>query len=280
MKEGVGVGTVLDGRITLQWELVRTERFSVYRGYDARHQTIVGVTLCAEASHLMQYTEEALHLIRLSDFGSHSRRRIGGYSNRWKTCHIGSGSEHGLSYEAWKINPDLLEQPYRQGNFSTATKKMLLHAAGEQCQLCRSTHQLEVDHIVPVRFGGTAEPTNGMVLCTACHRAKTTVQFRCLDRSEWGVTPNRYGLEHLRGEPPYQLALPDEPVQAFLTKHDVWLHITTHASALLKLLPPIDPEEELKALTVLRKQKAAELKLSRRARGGRTKNNGKGNVDS
>jgi len=112
MEEDIGEGTVLDGRITLQWELVRTEQFKVYRGYDARHRIIVGVTICVEASQIAQYTDEALHLVRLSDFGSRSHRRIGGYKvydGRWKTCHIVRGSEHGISYTAWELNHSALK---------------------------------------------------------------------------------------------------------------------------------------------------------------------------
>jgi len=73
--------------------------------------------------------------------------------------------------------------------------------------------------------------------------------------------------------------LPNEPVHAFSTKHDVWLYVTTHASALLKLLPPLDAMAELKALEALRKQQAEQPKLSRRALSRRTKNNGT-DVDS
>lgn len=45
----------------------------------------------------------------------------------------------------------------------------LLKNAGYKCQYpgCEATHFLQVDHIVPIRRGGTAKPDNLQILCSA-----------------------------------------------------------------------------------------------------------------
>ena len=54
---------------------------------------------------------------------------------------------------------------------STAEKQLLRQAAGS-CAMCGSTEQLEVDHRWPKSLGGTLEPGNIQILCTACNRKK------------------------------------------------------------------------------------------------------------
>ncbi len=45
------------------------------------------------------------------------------------------------------------------------------------CQSCikagRITRATEVDHIIPIAFGGTGEDSNLQAICETCHRAKT-----------------------------------------------------------------------------------------------------------
>ena len=47
---------------------------------------------------------------------------------------------------------------------------------GHRCVLCDSTHHLEVDHIIPVAFGGTDTADNLRTLCRDCHTAKTRAE--------------------------------------------------------------------------------------------------------
>ena len=43
----------------------------------------------------------------------------------------------------------------------------------EQCVQCSATDQLECDHIVPVKSGGTHEGDNLQTLCASCHKEKS-----------------------------------------------------------------------------------------------------------
>lgn len=42
-----------------------------------------------------------------------------------------------------------------------------------KCRKCGSTDDLEVDHRLPVAFGGTWDYANLWVLCKSCHKRKT-----------------------------------------------------------------------------------------------------------
>ncbi|WP_425585929.1 HNH endonuclease [Streptomyces thioluteus] len=44
------------------------------------------------------------------------------------------------------------------------------------CYRCGSSSASEVDHIVPVAFGGTDDPQNLSAICRTCHREKTNTE--------------------------------------------------------------------------------------------------------
>lgn len=46
------------------------------------------------------------------------------------------------------------------------------------CRRCGATEDLECDHIIPVSEGGTADASNGQLLCRKCHRQKTNQEIR------------------------------------------------------------------------------------------------------
>jgi 5-methylcytosine-specific restriction endonuclease McrA len=62
--------------------------------------------------------------------------------------------------------------------FSAATKRRAMEAAGGRCQQCGAKEHLEFDHIVPCHLGGSCDEGNCQVLCRTCHRAKTTAEIR------------------------------------------------------------------------------------------------------
>jgi hypothetical protein len=64
----------------------------------------------------------------------------------------------------------------RPHDFTPATRRALLEAAGHRCQRCGTRDRLAVDHIVPIMLGGTKAPENGLVLCADCHLAKTRAE--------------------------------------------------------------------------------------------------------
>ncbi|MFD9569724.1 HNH endonuclease [Streptomyces sp. NPDC059982] len=54
----------------------------------------------------------------------------------------------------------------------------ILHRDRYRCYLCNAPKATEVDHIVPVAFGGKDDPLNLAAICKGCHRAKTQRESR------------------------------------------------------------------------------------------------------
>lgn len=55
---------------------------------------------------------------------------------------------------------------------SSARRRAIIARDGSKCVACSSTDRLEVDHIIPVAFGGGDENENLQTLCLPCNRAK------------------------------------------------------------------------------------------------------------
>ena len=74
---------------------------------------------------------------------------------------VDDGEFEGLLWSAIKITAykrDLhqaINDARKPTNFTSATKTKLLRRAGDRCERCGSTSKLEVDHIVPIAFGGS-----------------------------------------------------------------------------------------------------------------------------
>ena len=250
------------GRTTIIRELGCTEDFRVYLARDIDCPTYpTGVTV------FLKYTPDvpeptlltlraSLRLARLSDFGSRSRMRL---HPRVLTANAGEGYYAGMYYQVWILWPRVLTNPYpdaqrrRKSEFSRTVRRTLVQAADGKCQICGGTEGLQLDHLVPIAFGGTGDLSNGMVLCEFCHRAKTAMQFRCKFSSEPAdqvpdPQPRYYELGgekmlgshapvYLSKAEPYYLKLHGSEIHYFPTQHDLWLWITTHAKELLQKLP-------------------------------------------
>lgn len=52
------------------------------------------------------------------------------------------------------------------------TFKKLLHKYNFSCVICGSKENLTIDHIRPVKFGGTDEYSNLQILCKSCNSRK------------------------------------------------------------------------------------------------------------
>ena len=64
-----------------------------------------------------------------------------------------------------------------RSEFSKKTKLQSFARSGGICDKCGCKlmpGKIEYDHTLPCAFGGTADLSNCMVLCRACHRAKTS----------------------------------------------------------------------------------------------------------
>lgn len=65
---------------------------------------------------------------------------------------------------------------YRKGYRDPAyyrERQGCLNRAKGRCERCGKPGKLEVDHIVPLRDGGTNTRSNLQALCSTCHNAKT-----------------------------------------------------------------------------------------------------------
>lgn len=56
---------------------------------------------------------------------------------------------------------------------TAADRKRIRRRDDWTCQQCGSPGS-DVDHIVPLAFGGLNDPTNLQVLCVSCHRTKSS----------------------------------------------------------------------------------------------------------
>jgi hypothetical protein len=70
-----------------------------------------------------------------------------------------------------------IEQPTYQDRLARRripdpTRTAVLLRDGERCRRCRTTVNLEIDHIVPVSKGGITEESNLQTLCRRCNRRK------------------------------------------------------------------------------------------------------------
>ena len=57
-------------------------------------------------------------------------------------------------------------------NKKTGIKNRLFSRVEHKCVLCGSTENLTIDHIIPLRKGGTNDDSNMQILCGKCNRLK------------------------------------------------------------------------------------------------------------
>ena len=60
----------------------------------------------------------------------------------------------------------------QRGHISVEIRNFVFQRDGGQCNVCGSTIELQFDHIIPVKLGGSSEPENLQVLCGPCNRRK------------------------------------------------------------------------------------------------------------
>jgi 5-methylcytosine-specific restriction endonuclease McrA len=60
----------------------------------------------------------------------------------------------------------------QRGHVSVEIRNYVFQRDGGQCRVCGSTVELQFDHVIPVKLGGSSEPENLQVLCGPCNRRK------------------------------------------------------------------------------------------------------------
>jgi 5-methylcytosine-specific restriction endonuclease McrA len=82
-------------------------------------------------------------------------------------------SEHiNFSLERFR-NSKIMDGDYRT-DFSIKEITTVINIT-KCCSICGSNKRLELDHVIPVVFGGKPIMTNSQVLCVYCHRKKTEI---------------------------------------------------------------------------------------------------------
>ncbi|CAN5701647.1 hypothetical protein BH24ACT22_BH24ACT22_21100 [soil metagenome] len=137
------------------------------------------VKLLSEVSIPLERQDTLIASLPREVIGPKSRRKIQ-IGDRELRFHYEDNVLVGRFFVVWDVylRPPI---PSRQGNFPEWTRQALLGKAGYKCQVCGSTDNLEVDHILPVYLGGEGVLENGQVLCRSCHQAKTRA-----DRTQQG----------------------------------------------------------------------------------------------
>jgi 5-methylcytosine-specific restriction endonuclease McrA len=144
----------------------------LFRGFDADRQRIVVIelhptTVPQSAPGLAQMTRVAL-----------GKPATTSASRRYQLALVRRGYEGGKYWhevELW----DRGRPPKRAGEFSPAVKRAALRLAGGVCAHCGEVPaRPEFDHVIPVVAGGEAVLSNAQVLCSKCHRRKTSGEAR------------------------------------------------------------------------------------------------------
>lgn len=60
----------------------------------------------------------------------------------------------------------------RRIQISKSINRLVFKRDKNRCVICGSTHNLTIDHVIPLSKGGSNNETNLMTLCSPCNRAK------------------------------------------------------------------------------------------------------------
>jgi 5-methylcytosine-specific restriction endonuclease McrA len=81
----------------------------------------------------------------------------------------------------WKRQVDRAQAMVAQGprdsamqrtHISVEIRKYVFERDGGRCVNCDSKNELQTDHIIPLKLGGSSEPENLQILCAPCNRRK------------------------------------------------------------------------------------------------------------
>lgn len=72
----------------------------------------------------------------------------------------------------WGRRTQVVRRPRRRRVWTDEERRFILDRDGWACVTCRSTDELEIDHIVPFSRGGACSVGNAQVLCGPCNRRK------------------------------------------------------------------------------------------------------------
>lgn len=72
----------------------------------------------------------------------------------------------------------------RPNEFTRKQKKIIASNQKWTCNMCKEMlkDDYEIDHKIPLHQGGTCDTRNGQALCPDCHREKTKIENKKLNR--------------------------------------------------------------------------------------------------
>lgn len=99
---------------------------------------------------------------------------------------IWSSTENGLWHPAMWVGPSRNIVPSKRTSIKKCVINDLMSDQDRECRLCDSLVYMgtysnsDVDHIIPLKYGGTSNPSNLQILCVTCHRRKTALECKKL----------------------------------------------------------------------------------------------------
>lgn len=82
-------------------------------------------------------------------------------------------------YGAW-MRGTPLRAPGKRRQIPARFREIVLRHAGYKCEQCGTTTDVQIEHVVPVVFGGSNQPANMIALCGRDNRARWSPEFRAL----------------------------------------------------------------------------------------------------
>jgi 5-methylcytosine-specific restriction endonuclease McrA len=82
-------------------------------------------------------------------------------------------------YGAWMRGQPMRAAGKRRG-IPARYRAIVFRHYGHRCHECGATADIQVEHVVPVVFGGSNQPGNMVPLCGVHNRARWTPAFRAL----------------------------------------------------------------------------------------------------
>lgn len=113
-----------------------------------------------------------------------------------------------VAYDPWLARGKRLVSIDRQaGRLPQGLRQRVFDRDDARCRWCGTTSALNVDHIIPRRFGGLNDEENCQILCHRCNQIKRTI-----DEWHFGTLGSAYRRQLMRRQS--RLALMESPFKA------------------------------------------------------------------
>jgi len=101
--------------------------------------------------------------------------------DEWRRCNPGKTQEYLARRRALEMGAE--------GSYTADDWTAILDKYGHKCLACGTTENISVDHVIPLRKGGSNYPHNLQPLCVSCNSSKKNryIEYRP-DKQIWGFT--------------------------------------------------------------------------------------------